>query len=120
MLSRQSNEVAAPPRAFSSPLERRAKLGRDGAALDVDEGAAVFPKAKAALAARQAGDGATRSKRWCGARVPTNTHQNWITQLDYETEQAWCERGDSNPHVFEGQQILSLPRLPIPPLSRPI
>ena len=29
---------------------------------------------------------------------------------------AWCERGDSNPHGFT-RQILSLVRLPIPPLS---
>ena len=29
-----------------------------------------------------------------------------------------CERGDSNPHAFR-HQILSLARLPIPPLSRP-
>jgi hypothetical protein len=28
----------------------------------------------------------------------------------------WCERGDSNPHGFT-RQILSLVRLPIPPLS---
>ncbi len=28
-----------------------------------------------------------------------------------------CERGDSNPHAFR-HQILSLARLPIPPLSR--
>ena len=30
---------------------------------------------------------------------------------------AWCERGDSNPHPLR-DQILSLARLPIPPLSR--
>src|SRR6266480_6133136 len=30
---------------------------------------------------------------------------------------AWCERGDSNPHTFR-YQILSLARLPIPPLSQ--
>ena len=29
---------------------------------------------------------------------------------------AWCERGDSNPHPLR-DQILSLARLPIPPLS---
>src|SRR5207342_2608237 len=34
-----------------------------------------------------------------------------------ESEQEkWCERGDSNPHGFT-RQILSLVRLPIPPLS---
>jgi hypothetical protein len=32
-------------------------------------------------------------------------------------EGCWCERGDSNPHGFP-RQILSLVRLPIPPLSR--
>ncbi len=31
-------------------------------------------------------------------------------------EDEWCERGDSNPHGFT-RQILSLVRLPIPPLS---
>jgi integrase len=31
-------------------------------------------------------------------------------------EEVWCERGDSNPHGFP-RQILSLVRLPIPPLS---
>jgi hypothetical protein len=30
--------------------------------------------------------------------------------------EVWCERGDSNPHGFT-RQILSLVRLPIPPLS---
>ena len=32
------------------------------------------------------------------------------------TASCWCERGDSNPHGFT-RQILSLVRLPIPPLS---
>jgi hypothetical protein len=31
-------------------------------------------------------------------------------------EKVWCERGDSNPHALR-RQILSLVRLPIPPLS---
>ena len=31
-------------------------------------------------------------------------------------DRCWCERGDSNPHGFP-RQILSLVRLPIPPLS---
>src|SRR5258708_38040770 len=31
-------------------------------------------------------------------------------------EKEWCERGDSNPHGLP-RQILSLVRLPIPPLS---
>ena|SRR5690606_24327131 len=29
----------------------------------------------------------------------------------------WCERGESNPHGVLPHQILSLARLPIPPLS---
>ncbi len=33
------------------------------------------------------------------------------------TLSCWCERGDSNPHGFP-RQILSLVRLPIPPLSQ--
>src|SRR6059058_6485248 len=33
------------------------------------------------------------------------------------TSGLWCERGDSNPHTFR-YQILSLARLPIPPLSQ--
>ena len=32
------------------------------------------------------------------------------------TKNGWCERGDSNPHALR-RQILSLVRLPIPPLS---
>ena len=36
--------------------------------------------------------------------------------LEVIEEQGWCERGDSNPHGFT-RQILSLVRLPIPPLS---
>ena len=32
-------------------------------------------------------------------------------------KKAWCERGDSNPHPLR-DQILSLARLPIPPLSQ--
>ena len=38
---------------------------------------------------------------------------NWGIAL----EGVWCERGDSNPHGLP-RQILSLVRLPIPPLSR--
>jgi hypothetical protein len=34
----------------------------------------------------------------------------------YRPHSSWCERGDSNPHGFT-RQILSLVRLPIPPLS---
>jgi hypothetical protein len=32
-------------------------------------------------------------------------------------QKGWCERGDSNPHPLR-DQILSLARLPIPPLSQ--
>ena len=35
---------------------------------------------------------------------------------EFVPENCWCERGDSNPHGFT-RQILSLVRLPIPPLS---
>ena len=37
-------------------------------------------------------------------------------QLQVIEGEAWCERGESNPHGFP-RQILSLVRLPIPPLS---
>src|SRR5262245_52211652 len=33
-----------------------------------------------------------------------------------KAQSLWCERGDSNPHTLR-YQILSLARLPIPPLS---
>jgi hypothetical protein len=36
--------------------------------------------------------------------------------LERSDKNKWCERGDSNPHGFP-RQILSLVRLPIPPLS---
>lgn len=31
------------------------------------------------------------------------------------SQERWCARGESNPHVRNGHQILSLARLPIPP-----
>ncbi len=31
--------------------------------------------------------------------------------------ESWCWRGESNPHAHEGRQILSLVRLPVPPLQ---
>jgi hypothetical protein len=37
-------------------------------------------------------------------------------QSEVVGDKAWCERGESNPHGFP-RQILSLVRLPIPPLS---
>ena len=35
---------------------------------------------------------------------------------EVEAVNAWCERGESNPHPLR-DQILSLARLPVPPLS---
>ena len=43
-----------------------------------------------------------------------NFHQESILPKDAP----WCERGDSNPHARR-HKILSLARLPLPPLSRP-
>jgi hypothetical protein len=37
--------------------------------------------------------------------------------MRFHVKVIWCERGDSNPHGFT-RQILSLVRLPIPPLSQ--
>ena len=47
-----------------------------------------------------------------------NVHKNFGTRVSYSLSDSlvWCERGDSNPHGFT-RQILSLVRLPIPPLS---
>jgi hypothetical protein len=50
--------------------------------------------------------------------------QTWWHKIGHKGKRAdsrsalsdWCERGDSNPHGFT-RQILSLVRLPIPPLS---
>src|SRR5437870_843342 len=39
------------------------------------------------------------------------------SELKFSCLLPWCERGDSNPHTFR-YQILSLARLPIPPLSQ--
>ena len=39
-----------------------------------------------------------------------------LSGLEPSNTNIWCERGDSNPHGFT-RQILSLVRLPIPPLS---
>jgi hypothetical protein len=36
--------------------------------------------------------------------------------LQEKTRKEWCERGESNPHGLP-RQILSLVRLPVPPLS---
>ena len=41
----------------------------------------------------------------------------WLGAYNAEDKSVgWCERRDSNPHGFP-RQILSLVRLPIPPLS---
>jgi hypothetical protein len=42
-----------------------------------------------------------------------SAHQNQPQVIE---RKEWCERGDSNPHGLP-RQILSLVRLPIPPLS---
>jgi hypothetical protein len=42
-----------------------------------------------------------------------SAHQNQPQVIE---RKIWCERGDSNPHGLP-RQILSLVRLPIPPLS---
>jgi hypothetical protein len=46
----------------------------------------------------------------------TTQPQPEVEQKESEPVSDWCERGDSNPHGFT-RQILSLVRLPIPPLS---
>ena len=54
---------------------------------------------------------------------PRNLHANRMQEALHPPRgqpierKAWCERGDSNPHPLR-DQILSLARLPIPPLSR--
>ena len=40
-----------------------------------------------------------------------------ISQRQVLDNKGWCERGDSNPHPLR-DQILSLARLPVPPLSQ--
>jgi hypothetical protein len=68
---------------------------------------------------------------WSAASRPLSTRRIKIAeaavQIPYNSLTArrylgiklciWCERGDSNPHGFT-RQILSLVRLPIPPLSQ--
>ena len=46
------------------------------------------------------------------AALPHLKYGLWFSAADF-----WCERGDLNPHELP-RQILSLVRLPIPPLSR--
>src|SRR5687767_6313886 len=43
-------------------------------------------------------------------------NEKCLSYSGYRQPNHWCERGDSNPHTFR-YQILSLARLPIPPLS---
>ena len=59
-----------------------------------------------------------------GAGDGTRTHDDnlgkvVLYQLSYTRPRAcvWCERGDLNPHAI-GRKILSLVRLPVPPLSQ--
>ncbi len=60
-----------------------------------------------------------------GVRVAhraSRREQAWHVEKETDFRSAltlWCERGDSNPHGFT-RQILSLVRLPIPPLSHPL
>ncbi len=48
---------------------------------------------------------------------PDSKEQPCTVRRQVVEPEAWCERGDSNPHPLR-DQILSLARLPIPPLSR--
>src|SRR5229473_6893726 len=48
--------------------------------------------------------------------VPRTAPVNVQDFAQSDCSYGWCERGDSNPHGFT-RQILSLVRLPIPPLS---
>src|SRR5688572_15292095 len=43
-------------------------------------------------------------------------NEKCLSYSGYRQPNHWCERGDSNPHTLR-YQILSLARLPIPPLS---
>jgi Phage integrase family len=56
---------------------------------------------------------ATQAQR--GEKREVEKNENFQPQTIANKD--WCERGDSNPHGFP-RQILSLVRLPIPPLSR--
>ncbi len=47
---------------------------------------------------------------WVGTILGTDQNRESFRSCN------WCERGDLNPHGFT-RQILSLVRLPIPPLS---
>jgi hypothetical protein len=50
-----------------------------------------------------------RAERESAGEIPS--------EVEGSLREDWCERGDSNPHGFT-RQILSLVRLPIPPLSQ--
>ncbi len=52
-----------------------------------------------------------------GGRRPKTLAEQHPSLSGDAVQVIWCERGDSNPHGFT-RQILSLVRLPIPPLSR--
>jgi hypothetical protein len=57
--------------------------------------------------------GGRAGKNW----VRTELGANGKGPTQHQPPNHWCERGDSNPHGFT-RQILSLVRLPIPPLSQ--
>jgi hypothetical protein len=50
------------------------------------------------------------------AEIPSGARDLQTFTAKNAKKKCWCERGDSNPHGFT-RQILSLVRLPIPPLS---
>ena len=57
-----------------------------------------------------------QQKTASGYKVATATIRGSVIPMEAPVS-SWCERGDSNPHPLR-DQILSLARLPIPPLSR--
>jgi hypothetical protein len=64
-------------------------------------------------------DGAATTQQ-SAARAQLEAASREVDPMENQPEvvgdKAWCERGESNPHGFP-RQILSLVRLPIPPLS---
>ena len=70
---------------------------------------------------RQQSGPSLHSGIWAQRESPENSaghtsRHNRKLQIRRCLARCWCERGDSNPHGFP-RQILSLVRLPIPPLS---
>ena len=67
---------------------------------------------------RRVGDGPDRVKQRGGEQQQGGEAKGSQIE-DFRVQMSdfrWCERGDLNPHGFP-RQILSLVRLPIPPLS---